>query len=98
MIGEWAQRYATWFGSAANAAWFVSFWLFVAFLISLETLVPGFQRRPERSERWPTNFSLGVMSAGLLVITPVSTISAAAWASRAGVGVLNEVGVPLWLS
>jgi sterol desaturase/sphingolipid hydroxylase (fatty acid hydroxylase superfamily) len=98
MLGEWAQRYATWFGSAANAGWFVSFWLFVAVLISLETLVPAFQRRPDRNERWPTNFGLGVMNASLMLIMPISTISVAEWASQAGVGILNEIAVPAWLS
>src|SRR6516164_3994587 len=94
MIEEWAQRYETWFGSAANVAWLVSFWLFVAFLLTLETWVPAFQR-PDRRDRWPTNFGLGAMNASLLVITPVSTISAAEWASRAGVGVLNKITMPV---
>jgi sterol desaturase/sphingolipid hydroxylase (fatty acid hydroxylase superfamily) len=98
MIAEWAQRYVTWFASSANVTWFVGFWLFVAFLLSLETRVPAFQSRPDRSYRWPTNFGLGVLNAGLIVITPVSTISAAQWASRAGVGVLNQVAMPLWVS
>jgi sterol desaturase/sphingolipid hydroxylase (fatty acid hydroxylase superfamily) len=98
MIAEWTQRYITWFGAGANAAWFVGFWLFVAFLLTLETWVPAFQQRPDRSYRWPTNFSLGVMNTGLIVVTPVSTIPAAEWASRAGVGVLNQVATPLWVS
>jgi sterol desaturase/sphingolipid hydroxylase (fatty acid hydroxylase superfamily) len=98
MIAEWAQHYLTWFGSAANLAWFVGFWLFVAFLLSLETWIPGFQRRPERSYRWPTNFALGAINAGLIAATPVSTISAAQWANRAEIGLLNQFAVPLWVS
>jgi sterol desaturase/sphingolipid hydroxylase (fatty acid hydroxylase superfamily) len=95
MIGEWAQRYLNWFDSATNVVWCVSFWLFVVFLLSLETWVPAF-RRTHRIERWPTNFGLGALNASLLVITPVSTISAAEWASGVGVGVLNKVTMPLW--
>jgi sterol desaturase/sphingolipid hydroxylase (fatty acid hydroxylase superfamily) len=95
MIGEWAQRYLNWFDSATNVLWCVSFWLFVVFLLSLETWVPAF-RRTDRIERWPTNFGLGALNASLLVITPVSTISAAEWASGVGVGVLNKVTMPLW--
>src|SRR6516164_11089568 len=96
MIAEWAHQYVSWFGFAANVAWFVSFWLFVAFLFSLETLVPAFRQRPDRSYRWPTNFGLGVISAGLAAIIPVSTVSAAEWASRMGIGLLNEIEIPLW--
>ena len=98
MIAEWLQDYVTWFGSAANMAWFIGFWLFVSFLFSLETLVPAFQRQPERSYRWPTNFGFGLINAGLVAIAPVSTISAAEWASRTGVGLLNQVAMPLWAS
>jgi sterol desaturase/sphingolipid hydroxylase (fatty acid hydroxylase superfamily) len=98
MISERLQQYISWFGSATNVAWFVGFWLFVVFLLGLERRVPAFQGDPERTDRWPTNFGLGVLNAGLLVITPVSTISAAEWASRAGVGLLNEISMPLWLS
>jgi len=96
MIAEWAHQYVSWFGLAANVAWVVAFWLFVAFLFSLETLVPAFRQRPNRSNRWPTNFGLGVISAGLAAIIPVSTVSAAEWASRMGIGLLNEIEIPLW--
>ena len=82
MIAEWLQDYETWFESAANMAWFIGFWLFVGFLFVLETLVPAFQRQPERSYRWPTNFGFGLVNAGLVAIAPLSTISAAEWASR----------------
>jgi sterol desaturase/sphingolipid hydroxylase (fatty acid hydroxylase superfamily) len=98
MIAERLQQYISWFGSGTNVAWFVGFWLSVVFLLSLERRVPAFQSDPERTDRWPTNFGLGFLNAVLLVITPASTISAAEWASRAGVGLLNEISMPLWLS
>src|SRR5437870_5564398 len=98
MIVEWLQDYGTWFESSTNIAWFASFWLFVGFLFVLETLVPAFQREPERSYRWPTNFGFGLVNGGLMAIAPLSTISAAAWASQSGVGLLNQVAIPLWVS
>ena len=98
MIAEWLQRYETWFESPTNMAWFIGFWLFVGFLIVLEILVPAFQRQPERSYRWPTNFAFGLVNNGLAAIVPLSTISAAVWASRSGVGLLNQVAIPLWVS
>jgi sterol desaturase/sphingolipid hydroxylase (fatty acid hydroxylase superfamily) len=98
MIAEWAQRYVTWFGSASNLGWFVAFWLFIGVIFGLETWVPAFQRQTERSHRWPTNFGLGLISWGLAAVAPVSTISAAVWASRSGVGVFNQVAMPLWVS
>jgi sterol desaturase/sphingolipid hydroxylase (fatty acid hydroxylase superfamily) len=79
-------------------AWFIGFWLFVGFLIVLEILAPAFQRQPERSYRWPTNFAFGLVNNSLAAIVPLSTISAAEWASRSGVGLLNQVAIPLWVS
>ena len=96
MIAEWMQRYVTWFGSTINIAWFVCFWLFVSFVFGLETWLPAFQRKPERSWRWPTNFGFGLVNWGLVAIAPVSTVSAAVWASRTGVGLFNQLAMPLW--
>ena len=98
MIAEWLQDYWTLFESPTNIVWLASFWLFVGFLFVLEILVPAFQREPERSYRWPTNFGFGLVNTGLMVITPLSTISAAEWASRSDVGLLNQVAMPLWFS
>jgi sterol desaturase/sphingolipid hydroxylase (fatty acid hydroxylase superfamily) len=98
MISEQLQRYLSWFGSATNVAWFVGFWLFAFFLLGLERRLPAFQSDPERTVRWPTNFGLGVLNAALIVVAPVSTTSAGEWASRAGVGLLNQLSMPLWLA
>jgi sterol desaturase/sphingolipid hydroxylase (fatty acid hydroxylase superfamily) len=98
MIAEWAQRCVTWFGAASNMAWYLCFWLFMCFIFGLETWAPAFQRQPERSNRWPTNFGLALINWGLAAIAPVSVISAAVWASRTGVGVFNQVGMPPWVS
>ena len=88
----------TWFGLRPTSLGSLGFWLFVGFLFVLEILVPAFQREPERSYRWPTNFGFGLVNTGLMAITPLSTISAAEWASQAGVGLLNQVAMPLWVS
>src|SRR5262249_53900045 len=94
MIVEWLQ----WFGSPANIACLVGFWLFVGFLLILEALVPAFERDSERSHRWPANFSFALVNAGLLAVAPVSTVSCAEWAGRAGVGLLNQIAVPAWIN
>ena len=91
MIAEWLQAYEAWFESATNMAWFIGFWLFVGFLFVLEILVPAFQRQPERSYRWPTNFGFGLVNAGLVAIVPLSTISAAVWASQPALGSLTKL-------
>src|SRR4029077_4000228 len=98
MIAEWVQRYVTWFGSTTNIAWFAGFWLFISFIFGLETWVPAFQQQPERAYRWPTNFGFGLINWGLAAMAPISAISAAEWASRTGVGVFNQVAMPLWVS
>ncbi len=98
MIAKWLQDYVAWFGSAANVAWFIGFWFLVGFLFFLERLVPAFQGEPKRSCRWPINFGFGLANAGLSAIAPFSAISAAEWASRAGIGLLNQVATPVWVS
>src|SRR5262249_34738867 len=96
MIAEWVQGYLTWFGSTTNIASFLCFWLFISFIFGLEVWIPAFQRQPERSCRWPTNFGFGLINWGLTAIAPVSTVSAALWASRTGVGAFNQLAMPLW--
>src|SRR5262249_31278501 len=96
MIGEWLQQCVTWFGSTTNIGWLLGFWLFIGFTFGLETWLPAFQRQPERSCRWPTNFGLGLINWGLVALAPVSTVSAAVWANRTEVGVFNQLALPLW--
>src|SRR5262249_1304713 len=84
--------------TATNETWFIGFWLFVGFLFVLETLVPAFQRQAERSYRWPTNLGFGLINVGLVAFGPLSTISATVWTNRNGIGLLNQVPVPLWVS
>jgi sterol desaturase/sphingolipid hydroxylase (fatty acid hydroxylase superfamily) len=98
MMSKWLDDYVTWFGSPANVASFIGFWFFVGILFVLETLAPAFQGEPQRSYRWPTNLGFGLANAGLSAIAPLSAVSVAEWASRTGVGLLNQVATPLWVS
>ena len=81
----------TWLGSSV----FGSSWVFFSSWKYWSRLFNG---EPERSYRWPTNFGFGLVNAGLLAIAPLSTISAAVWANQTGVGLLNQVAIPLWVS
>jgi sterol desaturase/sphingolipid hydroxylase (fatty acid hydroxylase superfamily) len=98
MIAEWVQRYITWFEPTTNIAWFIGFWLFISFIFGLETWVPAFQRHPERSYRWPTNFGFGLINWGLTAMAPITTVSVAVWANRTDVGVFNQLAMPIWAS
>ena len=79
-------------------AWFIGFWLCAGCLFLLELLVPAFHQEPARKDRWPTNFGFGLVNAWVMAIAPLSTISSAEWASQSGVGLLNQVALPLWVS
>jgi sterol desaturase/sphingolipid hydroxylase (fatty acid hydroxylase superfamily) len=87
----------TWFKSDADVIWFAAFWSSLAILGVLEVLIPAFQH-PERLDRWPTNFSLGVINSILLPLAPVSAVWGADWAYTHGVGFLNQIAHPWWIA
>ena len=88
----------TWFKSDADVIWFAVFWGSLAILGALEVLIPAFQHSPERLDRWPTNFSLGVINSILLPLAPVSAVWGADWAYTRGVGFLNQIAHPWWIA
>jgi sterol desaturase/sphingolipid hydroxylase (fatty acid hydroxylase superfamily) len=75
-----------------------AFWSRLAILGALEFLIPAFQRSPDRLERWPTNFILGVVNMTILPLAPVSAVWGASWAHSQGIGVLNRVVEPWWIA
>jgi sterol desaturase/sphingolipid hydroxylase (fatty acid hydroxylase superfamily) len=59
----------------------------------------AFPRRPGnlgRRARWPTNWTLTVLSILSLPLVPVSFLGAALWAESRGIGLLNQVALPGW--
>ena len=67
-----------------------------AFLLglALERLAPHVALRPA----WRANLGLWLIDAVLLaIVCGACGFAIAAWATQAGVGLLNELGAPLWL-
>jgi sterol desaturase/sphingolipid hydroxylase (fatty acid hydroxylase superfamily) len=62
--------------------------------LALERLAPHAELRPA----WRANLGLWLVDALLMaVVCGACGFAIAAWATRSGVGLLNQVGAPLWL-
>jgi sterol desaturase/sphingolipid hydroxylase (fatty acid hydroxylase superfamily) len=86
-----------WFKSSDVIAFF-AFWGCLAILGAIEVLIPAFQQAPDRLERWPTNFILGVVNSMILPLAPVSAVWGANWAYSQGIGLLNYIAHPWWIA
>jgi sterol desaturase/sphingolipid hydroxylase (fatty acid hydroxylase superfamily) len=52
-----------------------------------------------RLRRWPSNLGIVVVNSAVLrLVMPVMAVGAALWAEGAGIGILNWLQVPWWLS
>ena len=77
---------------------FASIFLIMAIV---ETLLPRRERRFSRARRWTAN--LGLMLADFVAVSavtfvmPVAAIAVALWAQSNGWGLLNLIGLPVWL-
>lgn len=74
---------------------YVCFFTGLAVFIALERLFP---RRPGgllRRMRWPTNWGLTLLAILSLPLVPVSFIGAALWAESQGIGLLNQIALPI---
>ena len=76
-----------WIGAAA------SFGLLVA-LLALEAFMPIHRTPREEKGRLVANFGLGLLNAGLFAALPLSSVLAAAWAARHGIGLFNLLAIP----
>lgn len=90
-ISEWLLER----GGDLQGALFVV--LIVLFLV-LETWKPRRTGSMDRRRRWPVNYLLTVLNLLALGALPVSFISAAVWAARHHVGLLNVVPLPTVLT
>jgi sterol desaturase/sphingolipid hydroxylase (fatty acid hydroxylase superfamily) len=61
-------------------------------------MAPAFHATPQRDARWPTNLGLGIVNAAIAIAVPLTAVSAALWAERHDVGLLNTVSTPAWLA
>jgi sterol desaturase/sphingolipid hydroxylase (fatty acid hydroxylase superfamily) len=61
----------------------------------LERLLPQRRINLRRRDRWPANLALTLLNLAMLSGLPVSLVVAARWAEDQGVGLLNQVALPL---
>lgn len=72
-------------------------------MLLLEAVWPRRPRLFPRRQRWPTNLLIlgigGAVVRGMAALSvPLVAVSAAAWATEHGVGLLNVVSIPSWLA
>ena len=73
------------------------FVLVSCFLIvsTLESWRPFFRQSQDSGRRLLTNFGFGLANAGIQFAVPLSVLTAASWAGQNGIGLLNNVEMPL---
>lgn len=77
---------------------FTLYCLCLALFAAVEAWHPAFAEPRRRHERWPVNVAIGLANIGLVIVTPITSVIAARWAERYGVGLLNYLQSPLWLA
>jgi sterol desaturase/sphingolipid hydroxylase (fatty acid hydroxylase superfamily) len=81
---------------ADQANWlpFLLFWPILIAVAAAELWRPLYVGRSEAKSRIPVNVAFGLINAGFAALLPISTVLAAAWAQRNGVGLLHRVDAP----
>jgi sterol desaturase/sphingolipid hydroxylase (fatty acid hydroxylase superfamily) len=69
--------------------------LFLFALAAAELWRPLYAGREEAAGRIPGNVAMGLINAALALFLPLSTVLAAEWAARSGVGLMNVAPPPL---
>ena len=72
----------------------------IAFIVLAvcEHVSPHRDAAATRLKRWAVNLGLGIINQGIVFALPISAILVSAFAAQHGVGVLNIVSAPLWVS
>jgi sterol desaturase/sphingolipid hydroxylase (fatty acid hydroxylase superfamily) len=78
--------------------WPAVFWGVLAALATLEAWIPAIQRPARRLDRWEANIGLGLVNGIWAPLAPVTTLVAADWAARHGVGLMNQIETPIWVA
>lgn len=71
------------------------FFSFFAVFGVVEALAPARRDPPRRKQRWTANLVLTTVNVAVILSLPVTFLSAAIWAQKEGLGLLNTVGLPL---
>jgi len=72
--------------------------IFLVFAL-LEVFAPRRARSHTRLLRWPNNIAISVLNTAVLrLITPTAAVGLALLGQENGWGLLNQVGMPVWLS
>lgn len=85
-----------WLRVNGENAGFIAYWLCLAMFAAIEWAQPAFGGAPQRQDRWPTNFGIGILNIGLAMLVPVTAVAMAQWAKTNGFGLLNIWRVPFW--
>lgn len=98
MIEQSLESIMDWLLAFKETNWFLLYCVALALLAGFEIIIPAFQNAPQRHQRWPTNFGIGILNIGLATIVPLTAVAGAEWAKSNGFGLLNVTGAPLWVA
>ena len=74
------------------------FFSFLGLFILVERILAFRSPAQDKRKRWMTNLGLSVTTIAVLPITPVSLITAGAWAQQNNIGLMNQVSLPIFLA
>jgi sterol desaturase/sphingolipid hydroxylase (fatty acid hydroxylase superfamily) len=74
------------------------FFSFLGLFILIERILAFRSPAQDKRKRWMTNLGLSVTTIAVLPITPVSLITAGAWAQQNDIGLMNQVSLPIFLA
>lgn len=77
---------------------FTAFWLGLLILLLGEALRPLHLAPKDDSARFGANFGLGAVNFFAFALLPLSAVTGAVWAHDNGVGLLNLLPVPAWVT
>lgn len=79
-----------------DLSWLLIFWGFIFCIVFAEQCFRSARSASDRRRRWPVNIGFALLNGLIASAIPVSTLSAALWAHRSGIGVMSLVSFPAW--
>jgi sterol desaturase/sphingolipid hydroxylase (fatty acid hydroxylase superfamily) len=88
------MTFQQWISAHGEAAAVGTFLAVLVACLSAERRWPRAAHDPRRRARWPANGGLAALAIGTMSLLPLSLVTAAAWASERGVGLLHALSFP----
>lgn len=91
------ERFINWLQTESEDFQFILYGALLVLLIIAEIIIPFRKQNMKRKGRWTVNFGITFLNITLLGVLPVSFFSAALWAAKNNLGLLNLANLPFVL-